>query len=297
MTDQTPNTNQDNAQPNAAQQQEIQESNTRLLGRRDFMTLLIGGGTSFVLATTLAQPLETLLTPFMQQRVNSGHGHGNEESPYRWGMVIDLSKCVGCDYCVYACQATNNVEDGMRWNIREDDVTQTGNVYHVTRPCLHCNNAPCVTVCPTVATYQRPDGLVVMDYDKCIGCRYCQTACPYGARSFNWDSRDEGAAAPHSPEFGRAEVDTRPRGVVEKCTFCVHRIDAGLEKGLMPGVNAEATPACVNICPTTARYFGNLKDPNSTVSRLIRENPTLRLREDLGTDPNVYYIPAEGMVV
>lgn len=271
-----------------------------LMGRREFMTLLIGSGASFVLAATMAQPLDTLLTPFMQNVMSNnggGHGHGAGESPYRWGMVIDLSKCVGCDYCVYACQATNDVADGMRWNIREDDVTQTGNVYHVTRPCLHCNNAPCVSVCPVAATYQRADGLVIMDYDKCIGCRYCQTACPYGARSFNWQSRLEDTENPHVPGFGKPEVERRARGVVEKCTFCVHRIDAGLEKGLMPGVDAEATPACVNICPVTARHFGNLKDPNSTVSRLIRENPTLRLREDLGTDPNVYYIPPEGMII
>jgi Fe-S-cluster-containing dehydrogenase component len=152
-----------------------------------------------------------------------------------------------------------------------------------------------VSVCPVGATFSRADGLVIMDYDKCIGCRYCQTACPYGARTFNWTARDD--VNPYTPEFGRPEVERRQKGVVEKCTFCVHRIDAGLEKGLMPGVDVEATPACVNVCPTTARYFGNLKDPNSQVSRLIRDNPTLRLREDLGTDPNVYYIPAEGMVI
>ena len=287
-------------EPTEAQVEEIEETKTSLLDRRDFMTLLVGGGASFVLASTLAQPLESMLTPFMEKRVNSsgGHGHGAGDSPYRWGMVIDLSKCIGCDYCVYACQATNDVTDAMRWNIRRDDVTQTGNVYHLTRPCLHCTNAPCVSVCPVGATFNRADGLVIMDYDKCIGCRYCQTACPYGARSFNWEARlAEDDDNDKFPDFGRPEVDKRPRGVVEKCTFCVHRIDAGLEKGLMPGEDPEATPACVNICPTTSRHFGNLKDPNSTVSRLIRDNPTFRLREDLGTEPNVYYIPAEGMVL
>jgi molybdopterin-containing oxidoreductase family iron-sulfur binding subunit len=284
-------------QPTPEQANEMAETQTALLGRREFMTLLIGGGASFALAATLAAPLDNLLTPFMQERVNDGgHGHGGGDSPYRWGMVIDLSKCVGCDYCVYACQATNNVKDDMRWNIRVDDVTQTGNTYHLTRPCLHCNNAPCVSVCPVGATYNRPDGLVVMDYDICIGCRYCQTACPYGARQFNFEPRT-GDEVTYVPDFGRPEVETRARGVVEKCTFFIHRIDAGLEIGLVPGEDFEATPACVNICPTTARFFGNLKDPNSTVSQLIRDNPTLRLREDLGTDPNVYYIPAEGMVI
>jgi len=273
---------------------EKQEQKTTVLTRRDFMTLLIGSGTSFVLAATLAQPLDNLLTPGIRETLSSD-GHYAGDSPYRWGMVIDLSKCVGCDYCVYACQAVNDTNEDMRWNIRETDETATGNVFHVTRPCLHCNNAPCVSVCPVKATYQRADGLVVMDYDRCIGCRYCQTACPYGARTFNWAERTD--ENPQVPDFGRPEVERRARGVVEKCTFCIHRIDAGLENGLMPGVDADATPACVNICPVTARYFGNLKDPNSEVSRIIAETPTLRLREDLGTDPNVYYIPAEGMAL
>ncbi|MEO0560955.1 MAG: sulfate reduction electron transfer complex DsrMKJOP subunit DsrO [Chloroflexota bacterium] len=283
--------------PTPEQQAEIEQSQTRILGRREFMTMLIGGGASFALAAALGQPLDNYITPAIQRLMN-GPVDPQAESPYRWGMVIDLSKCVGCDYCVYACQATNDVPDDMRWNIRVDDVTPTGNVYHVTRPCLHCNNAPCVSVCPVGATYNRPDGLVVMDYDICIGCRYCQTACPYGARQFNWEARlDETEQVATVPEFGRPEVPRRPRGVVEKCTFCIHRIDAGLENGLTPGVDPAATPACVNICPTTARYFGNLKDPDSQVSQIIRDNPTLRLREDLGTDPNVYYIPAEGMVI
>jgi Fe-S-cluster-containing dehydrogenase component len=272
-----------------------QDDQSTILSRRDFMTLLVGGGASFVMAATLAQPLDNLLTPAIRETIGSGY-HGAGDSPYRWGMVIDLSKCVGCDYCVYACQAINDTTEELRWNIRVTDETPTGNIFHVTRPCLHCNNAPCVDVCPVTATYHRADGLVVMDYDKCIGCRYCQTACPYGARTFNWTARDEDENNPVVPDFGRPEVPTRARGVVEKCTFCIHRIDAGLENGLMPGVDEEATPACVNICPVTARFFGNLKDPNSTVSRIIAETPTLRLREDLGTDPNVYYIPAEGMV-
>jgi molybdopterin-containing oxidoreductase family iron-sulfur binding subunit len=168
-------------------------------------------------------------------------------------------------------------------------------VFHVTRPCLHCQNAPCVEVCPVGATYHRPDGLVAMDYNKCIGCRYCQAACPYGARVFNWEERTD--TNTRAPAWGSPEVPRRPRGVVEKCTFCVHRIDAGLANGKMPGVDAEATPACVNICPVHARYFGNLKDPNSTVARILSTTPTLRLREDLGTEPSVYYIPPKGLVL
>jgi Fe-S-cluster-containing dehydrogenase component len=137
----------------------------------------------------------------------------------------------------------------------------------------------------------REDGLVVMDYDRCIGCRYCEVACPYDARKFNWEERDEDNE--YIPTWGVPEVERRPRGVVEKCTFCIHRIDAGLRQGLTPGEDRNATPACVNVCPVGARTFGDLKDENSDVSRLIAANPTLRLREELGTNSSVYYIPPE----
>jgi phenylacetyl-CoA:acceptor oxidoreductase subunit 1 len=128
-----------------------------------------------------------------------------------------------------------------------------------------------------------------MDYDRCIGCRYCQVACPYDARRFNWEARTD--ENPYVPAWGDPEVDRRPRGVVEKCTFCIQRIDAGLKKGLVPGEDRDATPACVNICPVGARTFGNLNDANSKVSQVIAANPTLRLRDELGTETSVYYIP------
>lgn len=272
------------------QQPHVAEEPT-ILTRREFVTLLVGAGATLVFAATLAEPLDTFAREILQERATNPH---EGDARYHWVMVIDLGKCIGCDYCVWACQATNDTADDMRWNIRIDDTTPQGNEFHITRPCLHCRHAPCVEVCPVGATYHRVDGLVVMDYDKCIGCRYCQTACPYGARSFNWGERTD--TNPRVPEWGRPEVPRRPRGVVEKCTFCIHRIDAGLAKGLMPGVDEEATPACVNICPVKARYFGNINDPNSEVSRIIRSHPTLRLREDLGTDPSVYYIPPEGLI-
>lgn len=262
-----------------------------LLSRKEFMTLLIGGGATFVLAATLAQPLDTFVREITKDRTFNPH---EGEANYRWGMVIDLNRCIGCDYCVWACQATNDTRDDMRWNIRVEDETPLGNTFHVTRPCLHCQHAPCVEVCPVGATYHRADGLVVMDYDKCIGCRYCQTACPYGARSFNWGERED--VNPQVPEWGQPEVARRPRGVVEKCTFCIHRIDGGLARGLMPGIDEEATPACVNVCPVNARFFGNLNDPESPVSKIIASRSTLRLREDLGTEPSVYYIPPEGLI-
>ncbi|NWG06678.1 MAG: 4Fe-4S dicluster domain-containing protein [Chloroflexi bacterium] len=204
-------------------------------------------------------------------------------------MVISLDQCIGCEYCMRACCATNDVRADEPWNIVVPEKTSGGATFFLSRPCLHCQNAPCVEVCPVKATYHREDGLVVMDYDRCIGCRYCQVACPYDARQFNWEERND--ENPYVPTWGDPEVERRPRGVVEKCTFCIHRIDAGLEKGLVPGVDREATPACVNICPVGARTFGNLKDPNSKVSQLIASNPTLRLRDELGTETSVYYIP------
>jgi Fe-S-cluster-containing dehydrogenase component len=140
------------------------------------------------------------------------------------------------------------------------------------------------------ASYQRADGIVMMDYDRCIGCRYCEVACPYFARAFNWEAFT--GPNPAVPEWGQPEVPRRPRGVVEKCTFCFHRIDRGLSLGLTPGVDPEATPACVVACPVGARVFGDLNDPNTEVNRLLNETPSDRLRVDLGTEPRVYYLQA-----
>jgi Fe-S-cluster-containing dehydrogenase component len=130
----------------------------------------------------------------------------------------------------------------------------------------------------------------MMDYDRCIGCRYCQVACPYDARSFNWEKFTD--KNPLVPAWGEPEVERRPRGVPEKCSFCYQRIDRGLALGLTPGVDQDATPNCVNVCPTGARIFGDLNDPQSNVSKALHNNHTYRLREDLGTGPRVYYIPA-----
>jgi Fe-S-cluster-containing dehydrogenase component len=273
----------------------MNEDNTTLLNRRDLIKIMVGSGVSIAAAAALANPL----TPVVEQLMSGlqpKEPAGSQDYKIRYGMVIDLNKCIGCEYCVYACQATNDVTDDMRWNIHLVDQTSTGETFHVTRPCLHCQNAPCVNVCPVGATYHRDDGLVFMDYDRCIGCRYCQTACPYGARSFNWEERVD-TANPYAPEWGSPEVDRRPRGVIEKCTFCVHRIDAGTARGLKPGVDPDATPACVNACPVDARHFGDFNDPESSVSKIIATIPTFRLREDLGTEASVYYIPPEGLTL
>lgn len=276
-------------------------SEDKFITRRQFIQMMAGLGVSLAAAAALSEVevLRKLIEDELALELPAVAGEGKHAaavgSGHRWGMVINLRTCIGCDYCVYACQAVNDVPDDMRWNVHLIDRTETGNTFHVTRPCLHCQDAPCTAVCPVAATYVRDDGIVIMDYDKCIGCRYCQVACPYGARSFNWQAR-EGASG-YQAVWGEAEVERRPRGVVEKCTFCVHRIDRGLSQGLMPGVDRAATPACVNICPVEARIFGDLNDPNSRISQVIKSNPTFRLREELGTEPNVYYIPPEGMTL
>ncbi len=259
------------------------------LTRRDFLVL---GGTAAG-SIVAAQVLTTgVLSPFgelKQRQVTGDAAPEQASSEYHWGMVINLDKCIGCEYCQRTCSATNDVASDKPWNIVVQDELDNGHRFFFSRPCLHCQDAPCVEVCPVQATYHRADGLVVMDYDRCIGCRYCEVACPYDARKFNWKERDDANA--YIPTWGIAEVPRRPRGVVEKCTFCIHRIDAGLANGLLPGVDREATPACVNVCPVGARLFGNLKDSNSKVSQAIANNPTIRLREELGTEPSVYYIP------
>jgi Fe-S-cluster-containing dehydrogenase component len=163
----------------------------------------------------------------------------------------------------------------------------------MNRPCQHCQDAPCTRVCPVGATWVRSDGIVMMDYERCIGCRYCQVACPYDVRRFNWLPPVQ--PNPYVPEWGTPEVKRRPRGVVEKCTFCVQRIDRGLAQGLTPGLDSAATPACVGVCPVGARVFGNANDPQSPVSRYLAEHETFRLREEWGTQPKVHYVnPAYG---
>ncbi len=213
------------------------------------------------------------------------------DGKHRWAMVIDLARCTGCGYCTFACAAHNDVPPSIAWNRLIQIEDGDGRPTFLPRPCMHCEEAPCTQVCPVGATFQRDDGIVMMDYDRCIGCRYCEIACPYFARAFNWEAFN--GENPAVPTWGQPEVPRRPRGVVEKCTFCVQRIDRGLENSLTPGVDEAATPACVVACPVGARFFGDLNDPESTVSRLLAANPSFRLREDLGTAPRVYYLPRE----
>lgn len=261
----------------------------RVLTRSDF--LKIAGAT---VATGLLTEL-VITGPLSAEAVQGigaeAHPHQGS-SEHEWHMIINLDECIGCGYCMRACQAVNDVpDDDMRWNIVFPERTENGIDFYMNRPCQHCQEAPCVRVCPVGATWVRPDGIVAMDYDRCIGCRYCEVACPYDVRRFNWET--PAGENPYQPVWGEAEVDRRPRGVVEKCTFCVHRIDRGLEQGLKPGIDAAVTPACVEACPVSARIFGDLNDSASPVSQYLQNNDTFRLREDWGTQPHVHYVRPE----
>jgi len=261
-----------------------------LLSRRDVLKI----GVATLTVTAISQLV--ISGPFSAESVQGlqrEDDHIADGTKYQWHMVIDLSRCIGCQYCVWACQATNDVPDeDMRWNVVFPEQTEVGVSFYMNRPCQHCQEAPCVRVCPVGATWVRSDGIVMMDYDRCIGCRYCQVACPYDVRRFNWRTVTE--PNPYAPNWGSPEVPRRPRGVVEKCTFCVHRIDRGLEQGLTPGVDRAATPACVVACPVNARIFGNILDEESPVSRYLREHDTFRLREEWGTQPKVHYVRPTG---
>jgi len=254
---------------------------TRKLDRREFVKLVGALGISVAAGGWVWNEFWAHDNP-----VGEANGHGGS-GPY-WAMVIDLGGCIGCERCVFACQATNDTQTGHLWNIVLRDGETFGTPVFLPRPCMHCEHAPCVEVCPVKATYHREDGIVVMDYQRCIGCRYCMVACPYGARVFNWE--ESGAENPMVPIWGKVENPRRPRGVAEKCTFCSHRIDAGLERGIRPGYDRAATPACCVICPTEARVFGDLRDAESPASRKMAGRQAVVLRPELGTKPHVYYL-------
>ena len=229
-----------------------------------------------------------------------------------WGMVIDLDKCVGCQACSLACKSENNVpfgspdEQRRRLDIFWHKVIAASKGEYpnatteiIPMPCMHCEHPSCVPVCPAKATYQREDGIVMQNFRRCIGCKYCIVACPYGARSFNYkEQEDEEYQRPDLPPDLGLSFETyigpwpyphRTHGVVEKCTFCFHRIDQGLKQGRRIGI--DVVPACVEACPTVARAFGDLDDPKSNVSQLLASRDSLKLREEFGTEPKVIYLP------
>jgi Fe-S-cluster-containing dehydrogenase component len=212
----------------------------------------------------------------------------------RWAIVIDVNACLGeqgCEDCTQACHRAHNVpdfpnaKDDVKWIWKEPFGEVLHDQHHEHLPaslrdgrllvfCNHCDVPPCTRVCPTGATWKREDGIVMMDWHRCIGCRYCVAACPYGSRSFNWrDPRP--FLAKTDPAF-----PTRTRGVVEKCNLCEERLAAG------------RPPACVEACARRGKAlaFGDLEDPESDVRRLLAERPAVRRRPALGTQPQIYYL-------
>ena len=211
----------------------------------------------------------------------------------RWAMIVDLRKCrqeEGCTDCIMACHQGHNVphfddpKDEVKWVWKdefagvfpEEEYEYASEEFRkspVLLLCNHCDEPPCVKVCPTEATWKREsDGIVMMDWHRCIGCRYCVAACPYGSRSFNW--RDPRPNIEHINK----DFPTRTRGVVEKCTFCEERLDKGLQ------------PLCVGACKEGALVFGDLEDPDSPVRKILAEEFAIRRKPELGSGPGVYYL-------
>jgi len=215
----------------------------------------------------------------------------------RWALIVDTRRCQektardGCRDCIQACHAIHNVpaipdpSHELKWLWKEPYANAFPDQRHSFVPegirsrlfpvlCNHCDNPPCVRVCPAKATFKRPDGIVAVDYHRCIGCRYCMAACPYGARSFNWgDPRLHLDPAKIKPGF-----PTRTRGVVEKCNFCEERLSAGM------------SPACVEACREGALIFGDLSNPESEPRKMLRLAYTIQRRPEIGTGPAVYYV-------
>ncbi len=231
------------------------------------------------------RPLENILTR-MQDDLRRALDKPIEER--RWSMVIDLRKCIGCSACTIACKAENHLPPGVVYRpVLDEELGEYPRVARrfTPRPCMQCDEPPCVPVCPVGATYKRPDGIVEINYNRCIGCRYCITACPYSARTFDFgsnytDDTPERQAYEETPapEYGHSWDRGGVEGVTRKCQFCLHRLDASM------------LPACVTTCVGGATFFGDKNDPDSLVSELIGNLNAMRLKEEQGTEPKVWYL-------
>jgi molybdopterin-containing oxidoreductase family iron-sulfur binding subunit len=248
----------------------------------------MGGGAAMemISSTAFASPDEGSVTNGTQRK-------------HRYGMVIDTRRCVGCKACVVACKAENKTPPGVSYTVVLEGALEPrieDKPLFMTKPCFHCETPACTVVCPVGATFKRPeDGIVVVDYDRCIGCRYCITACPYGARFFDYGenypavTEQTAYSAVPSPElrqFRKREKGKSPIGNVRKCTFCVHLQDENGDYDKKAG----RWPACAKTCTGHAIHFGDFMDAESDVVRLLRERPAIRLKEELGNEPNVYYL-------
>ena len=240
----------------SARENIVNEQEKSSAGRRSFLTAIAGAMTVAVAAVS------TSVLRTRSSIANENNGTGNDKQKKQYGMVIDTRRCIGCHACTVACKSEFDVPLGE--NRSWVEYVEKGTYPNVSRSflprlCNHCSEPPCVSVCPTNATYKREqDGIVVIDQGLCIGCKYCIQACPYDARFIN-------------PVTGWAD----------KCDFCAHRVSQGLE------------PSCVSTCVGGARIFGDLADPESNVSTLVAKNQVTVLRREMGTFPNVYYIGAD----
>ncbi|MFH0728574.1 MAG: 4Fe-4S dicluster domain-containing protein [Pseudomonadota bacterium] len=209
----------------------------------------------------------------------------------RWKMIIDTRKCVGCHACTVACISENKLPPGVVYRpVLTEELGTYPNVQlrFFPRPCMQCDNPPCTSVCPVNATYKRPDGVVVVNYDRCIGCRYCLSACPYGARTSDYGhyyTDDTPALQPyellHNHEYGKSWDRTThhsPMGNARKCHFCLHRVHEGL------------LPQCVTTCIGRANYFGDINDAGSIVAEMAKKPNQIKLLEEKETEPTVLYL-------
>lgn len=204
----------------------------------------------------------------------------------KWGFVIDLKRCFGCYACEMNCKAERLTPPGVAWaRVLKGERGKYPTVVRQALPilCMQCEEPECVKVCPTKATEQRPDGIVIVHKDQCVGCKYCAVACPYGARHFvdKWTSYfpDDQPLTPLEEHAKKQWVEKFGEGAATKCDFCIDRVEKGLN------------PACINGCPAHARFFGDLEDPESEVSRLIKTERGFQLAPEFGTNPRVYYLP------
>jgi molybdopterin-containing oxidoreductase family iron-sulfur binding subunit len=269
-----------------------------LMSRRALVKHLVESGARALAVTMGSSALLALVGVEGAQAEFVPSGVGTKRK-FRYGMVIDTRRCVGCKACVVACKAENKTPPGVSYTVvvekalgnRTDDKP-----LFMTKPCFHCENPPCVNVCPVSATFKRnEDGIVVIDYDRCIGCRYCITACPYGARYFDFgenypavseETSYERVPSPEYRQFRPRIKGASPIGNVRKCTFCLHLQDKDGRYDRAVG----RWPACAKTCPGHAIFFGDFNDPESEVSHLLRERTSVRLKEELGTEPNVHYL-------
>lgn len=247
--------------------------------RREFLRMMAFSG--FILATPA----------YILKAAGAKTGE-TEKARKQWAMAVSVFGCTkkeGCTTCIDACRRVHNIPDipdrrrEIKWiwnspfeSLFPEEPAYMGDLKgrQVLTLCNHCEKPPCVSVCPTKATFRRDDGIVMMDYHRCIGCRYCMAACPYGARSFNWfDPR------PFIRSMDKG-YPTRTKGVVEKCSFCEERLATGL------------APACVEACEDNCLTFGDLSDEKSSIRRLLASRPALRRKAELGTGPKVFYVLA-----